>query len=86
MVKEEQETQYKAISSEEQVKDWMESTTKSPELMLALQGISKSKALSQVPEKEKHVSKDIIKPSSSKKIVSCESSSSQIVVSQSKLS
>ena len=54
--------------------------------MLALQGISKTKALSQVPEKEKHVSKEITKPSSSKEIVSCESSSSQIVVSQSKLS
>ena len=39
MVEEEQETQCKSISSEQQVKEWMESITKSPELMLALQGI-----------------------------------------------
>ena len=71
MVEEEQETQYKAISSEEQVKEQMESITKSLELMLALQGISKTKALSQVPEKEKHVSKEIIKPSSSKAETPC---------------
>ena len=54
--------------------------------MLALQNISQTKALSQVPKKETLVSKAISKPSSSKEIVSCESSSSQIVVSQSKLS
>ena len=54
--------------------------------MLALQNISQTKTLSQVPEKEKPVSKGITKTSSSKEIVSCESSSSQIVVSQSKLS
>ena len=51
MVEDEQGTQCKSISSEQQVKEWMESITKSPELMLALQGISKSKALSQIPEK-----------------------------------
>ena len=83
---EEQEAQYKATTSEDQVKEWMNSITKSPELMLALQNISQTKALSHVPEKEKLVSKAISKPSSSKEIVSCESSSSQIVVSQSKLS
>ena len=54
--------------------------------MLALQNISQSKALSQVPEKEKLVSKEISKTSCSKEIISCESSSSQIIVSQSKLS
>ena len=83
---EEQEAQYKAITSEDQVKEWMNSITKSPELMLALQNISQTKTLSQVPEKEKLVSKEISRPSSSKEIVSCESSSSQIIVSQSKLS
>ena len=82
---EEQEAQYKATTSEDQVKEWMNSITKSPELMLALQNISQSKALSQVPEKEKLVSKEISKSSSPKEVVSCESSSSQIIVSQSKL-
>ena len=53
MVEEKQETTYKFISSEQQVKEWMESIKKSPELMFALQGISKSKALSQIPEEEK---------------------------------
>ena len=55
--------------------------------MLALQNISQNKALSQVPEKEKTISKAISKPSSSsKEVISCESSSSQIIVSQLKLS
>ena len=48
---EEQEAQYKAITSEDQVKEWMNSITKSLELMLALQNISQTKVLSQVPEK-----------------------------------
>ena len=84
MVEEEQGTQYKPISSEQQVKEWMESITKSPELMLALQDISKSKALSQIPEEEKPISKEITKPSSQSQNVvhSGESSSSQIVLSQ----
>ena len=89
MVEEEQETTYKSISSEQQVKEWMESITKSPELMLALQGISKSKALSQIPEEEKPISKEITKPSSSQSqniVLSGESSSSQIVLSQPTLS
>ena len=64
----------------------MSSITNSPELMLALQSISQNKALSQISEKEKSVSKAISKPSSSKEPISCESFSSQIVVSQSKLS
>ncbi|KAH9669775.1 hypothetical protein KPL70_021934 [Citrus sinensis] len=77
---EEHEAQYKAIIFEDQVKEWMNSITKSPELMLALQNIF------QTQEKEKLVSKAISKPSSSKEIVSCESSFWQIIVSQSKLS
>ena len=83
MVEEEQETQYKAISSEQQVKDWMESITKSPELMLALQGISKSKALSQIPEEEKQTSKEISKTLSQSQnvVLSGESSSTHIVLS-----
>ena len=86
MVKE-QEAQSKVITSEEQVKEWMSSISKSPELMLALQSISQNKALFQVSEKEKSASKAISKPSSSsKEVISCESSSSQIIVSQSKLS
>ena len=50
---EEQEAQYKAITSEDQVKEWMNSITNSPELMLVLQNISQTKALSQVSEREK---------------------------------
>ena len=83
---EEQEAQSKAITSEEQVTKWINSITKSPVLMLALQNISQNIALSQVPEKEKTISKTISKPSSSKEIISCESSFSQIIVSQLKLS
>ncbi|KAH9733784.1 hypothetical protein KPL71_017134 [Citrus sinensis] len=82
---EEQEAQSKAIASQEQVNEWMKSISKSPELMLALQSISQNKALSPVPEEEKSVSKALSKPSSSKEIISCESSSS-IIVSQSNLS
>ena len=80
---EEQEAQAKAIASDKQVKEWMNSITKSLELMLALQNISQNKAPSQVPKKE---TKAISKPSSSKEVISCESSSSQIIISQSKLS
>ena len=78
MVEEEQGSKYTSISSEQQVKEWMESITKSPELMLALQGISKSKALSQMPEKE------FTKPLSQSQniVLSGESSSSQIILSQ----
>ena len=84
MVEEEQGTQYKSISSEQQVKEWMEPITKSPELMLALQGISKSKALSQIPEEEKPISKEITKSSSQSQtvVLSGESSYSQIILSQ----
>ena len=84
LVEENQGTQYKSISSEQQVKEWMESITKSPELMLALQGISKSKALSQIPEEEKPISKEITKSSSQSQtvVLSSESSSSQIILSQ----
>ncbi|KAH9800593.1 hypothetical protein KPL71_000725 [Citrus sinensis] len=83
LVEENQGTQYKSISSEQQVKEWMESITKSPELMLALQGISKSKALSQIPEEENPISKEITKSSSQSQtvVLSGQSSSSQIVLS-----
>ena len=62
----------------------MESITKSPELMLALQGISKSKALSQIPEEDNPSSKEISKPPSQSQniVLSAESLSSQIVLSQ----
>ena len=63
----------------------MESIIKSPEFILALQGISKSKALSQIPEEAKPISKELTKPSPSQKqniVLSGESSSSQIVLSQ----
>ena len=76
---EEHGAQYKSISSDDQVKQWMSSITKSPELMLALQGLSQSQIS---PKEEKHVSKEISKPSSQNVVVSGESSSSQIVLSQ----
>ena len=76
---EEQEAQSKAIAFQEQVNEWMKSISKSPEFMLALQSISQNKALSPVPEEEKSVSKALSKPSPSKEIISCESSSSIIV-------
>ena len=63
----------------------MKSISKSPELLLALQSFSQNKALSKVPAEEKVVSKEISK-SSSFKIIYGESSSSQIIVSQSKFS
>ena len=66
----------------------MESITKSPELMVALQGISKSKALSQIPEEEEQASKEISKPLSQSQnvVLSGESSSTQKVLSQSTFS
>jgi len=75
---EEHEAKYKSISSEDQVKQWMSSITKSPELMIALQSLSQS----QPKEEEKPTSKEISKPSSQNIVVSGESSSSQIVLSQ----
>ena len=78
MVEEEQQTQYKSISTEEQVNEWMKSISKSPELMLALQNFSQS----QISPKEETISKEISKPSSQNVVVSGESSSSQIVLSQ----
>ncbi|KAH9777048.1 hypothetical protein KPL71_006899 [Citrus sinensis] len=75
---EEHEAKYKSISSEDQVKQWMSSITKSPELMIALQNFSQS----QPKEEENPTSKDISKPSSQNIVVSGESSSSQIVLSQ----
>ncbi|KAH9802080.1 hypothetical protein KPL71_001245 [Citrus sinensis] len=70
---EEHGAHYKSISSDDQVKQWMSSITKSPELMLALQNLSQSQTS---PKKE------IDKPSSQNIVVSAESSSSQIVLSQ----
>ena len=58
---------YKSVSSDDQVKQWMSSITKSPELMLALQNLSQSQTS---PKKE------IDKPSSQNIVVSAESSSS----------
>ncbi|KAH9751331.1 hypothetical protein KPL71_014254 [Citrus sinensis] len=75
---EEHEAKYKSVSSEDQVKQWMSSITKSPELMIALQSLSQV----QPKEEEKPTSKEISKPSSQNIVVSGESSSSQIVLSQ----
>ncbi|KAH9658300.1 protein FAR1-RELATED SEQUENCE [Citrus sinensis] len=72
---EEHGAQYKSISSDDQVKQWMSSITKSPELMLALKNLSQSQIS---PQKEI----EITKPSSQNVVVSTESSSSQIVLSQ----
>ena len=75
-----QEAQSKAISSQEQVNEWMKSISKSPELMLALQSFSQSqKSSKEISEKEspKEISK-----TSQNIVVSSESSSSQIVLSQ----
>ncbi|KAH9769725.1 hypothetical protein KPL71_012121 [Citrus sinensis] len=77
------EAQYKTTSSDDQVKQWISSITKSPELMLALQNLSQSQIL---PKEEKEISKEISKPSSQNVVVSGESSSSQIVLSQPTLS
>ncbi|KAH9658655.1 hypothetical protein KPL70_023578 [Citrus sinensis] len=78
---EEQGAHYKTTSSDDQVKQWMSSITRSPELMLALQNLSQSQIFSK-EEKENPISKEISKPSSQNVIVSGESSSSQIVLSQ----
>ncbi|KAH9705080.1 hypothetical protein KPL70_011737 [Citrus sinensis] len=72
---EEHGAQYKSISSDDQVKQWMSSITKSPELMLALKNLSQS----QISPQKKI---EITKPSSQNVVVSAESSSSQIVLSQ----
>ncbi|KAL9437193.1 hypothetical protein AB3S75_023108 [Citrus x aurantiifolia] len=79
---EEHEAQYKSISSDDQVKQWMNSITKSPELMLALQNLSQSQSSPNKEETKKPTSKEISKPSSQNIVVSAESSSSQIVLSQ----
>ncbi|KAH9663275.1 hypothetical protein KPL70_019618 [Citrus sinensis] len=85
---EEHGAHYKTTSSDDQVKQWMSSITKSPELMLALQNLFQSQIFSK-EEKENpiskeinSISKEISKPSSQNVIVSGESSSSQIVLSQ----
>ena len=79
---EEHGAQYKSISSDDQVKQWMSSIAKSPELMLALQSLSQSQSSPSKEEKEKPISKEVSKPYSQNVVVSCESSSSQIVLSQ----
>ncbi|KAH9803220.1 hypothetical protein KPL71_001681 [Citrus sinensis] len=78
---EEHGAHYKTTSSDDQVKQWMSSITRSPELMLALQNLSQSQIFSK-EEKENPISKEISKPSSQNVIISGESSSSQIVLSQ----
>ena len=80
---EDEKARSKALTTHEHVNLWMQSLTKSSELMLALQNISQSQNSSKdVSEKEKSVSKELSKPSSQNVVVSCESSSSQIVLSQ----
>ncbi|KAH9697601.1 hypothetical protein KPL71_023672 [Citrus sinensis] len=79
---EDQEAQSKALASQEQVNEWMKSISKSPELMLALQSFSQSQIS---PKEEKSISKETSKTSSQNVILSGESSSSQIVLSQTKL-
>ena len=77
---EEHEAQYKSVSSDDQVKQWMSSIIKSPKLMLALQSFSQSQISPK--EEEKSFSKEISKPSSQNIVVSGESSTSQVVLSQ----
>ena len=42
-IQEEESSSSKVVTSQDQVKEWIESISKSPELLLALQSISKSK-------------------------------------------
>ena len=58
---EDEEAKSKAISSHEQVNQWMKSISKSLELMLALQSFSQSQIS---PKEEKSISKEISKVSS----------------------
>ncbi|KAH9734495.1 hypothetical protein KPL71_017395 [Citrus sinensis] len=77
-----EEARSKALSTQEQVHQWMKSISKSPELMLALQS---SFSQSQTPSKdiyEKESPKEITKSLSQNVVVSGESLSSQIVLSQ----
>ena len=84
---EDQEAQFKALASHEQVNKWMKSSFKSPELMLALQSFSKSQISSKDDiDKEKSITKEISKPSSQNVVFSGENSSSQLVLSQPTLS
>ncbi|KAH9793050.1 hypothetical protein KPL71_004401 [Citrus sinensis] len=79
---EDEESRSKALSTQEQVHQWMKSISKSLELMLALQS---SFSQSQTPSKdisEKESPKEITKSLSQNVVVSGESSSSQIVLSQ----
>ena len=79
---EDEEAKSKALSTQEQVNQWMKSISKSPELMLALQS---SFSQSQTPSKdisEKDSPKEISKSSTQHIVLSGESSSSQIVLSQ----
>ena len=79
---EDDEARSKALFTQEQVHQWMKSISKSPELMLALQS---SFSQSQTPSKdisERESPKEITKSLSQNVVVSGESSSSQIVLSQ----
>lgn len=78
---EDEESKSKALTSHEQVNEWMRSISKFPELMLALQSFSQSQ-ISPKENVEKSVSKEISKSSSQNVVVSSENSSSQIVLSQ----
>ena len=73
-IEEEEESSSKAITSQEQVNEWIESISKSPKLILALQSFSKNPEL--VKKTQKISSKEI---PISKQIVLSGSSSSQII-------
>ena len=77
---EDEEEKSKALSTQDQVNQWIKSMSKSPELMLALQSFSQSQE-SPTEISEKESPKDITK-SSQNIIISGESSSSQIILSQ----
>ena len=84
---EDEESKFKALTTQEQVNHWMKSISNSPELMLALQSFSQSQISPKDDiEKEKPISKEITKTPYQNIVLSGESSSSQIVLSQTKLS
>ena len=79
---EDEEAKSKALSTQDQVNQWMKSISKSPELMLALQSSFPQSQTSSKAISEKESPKEISKPNTQNIVVSGESSSSQIVLSQ----
>ena len=79
---EDDEPRTKALSTHEQVNQWMKSISKSPELMLALQSSFSQSQMSSKDISEKESPKEITKSLSQNVVVSGESSSSQIILSQ----